>query len=92
MHKIYTIDGWKNVLALQKGDLLPVANQYVFPDKDYIICDDVVLNEDLAFLMGILVSEGCVSGKHNVSMVNTDKKLIDYTAKIFDRLRLKYQI
>lgn len=92
LHKIYTDNGWKNVLDLKKGDKIPFKNQYQFPDKEYIKSDDIVIDEKMAWLMGVLVSEGCISRKHDFSIVNTDKDLVNKVISCLDVMNIQHQV
>ncbi len=69
-HMVMTSEGWKTPLELQKGDWLESENHYKFPNKEV---DE--MDEKLAWLMGLLVSEGYVKNKNYVNITTTDINL-----------------
>jgi len=82
IHTVMTQEGWKLAKDLEpkKDSLILDTNNY-FPERD-IEKDGLVLDEEIGWLLGVLVSEGSVANRNYISITNTDKKLID---KIKDR-------
>ncbi len=56
-HRLMTRDGWEYGRLLKKGDYIESRNYYKFPD-DYVESNGVILDEKLAWLLGIMVSKG----------------------------------
>lgn len=77
-HKIMTIDGWKHPIELTNNDFIESNNQYIFPTSQI---ED--LDEKLAWLMGILISEGSVVNESIISIKTTDEKLADFICTEF---------
>jgi len=91
IHKVMTNNGWKLAKDLTIEDHLLFENNYEFPNE-YIYYDDTIVDEKLAYLMGILVSEGNINNQYTIGVTNTDKKLIDEIYDIFDSYGLKPNI
>ena len=84
IHTVKTGDGFKLAKDLAAGDSLIFENKYKFP-TDYIVKDGLTVDEDLAWLMGVLVAEGAVCSKHSISLVNTDKIMTDRVFSMLER-------
>jgi hypothetical protein len=84
-HKIMTEDGFKLPSELIKGDRLPIKNEYVFP-TNYMRNDDVIVNNNLAWLMGMLTSEGAINSRHSLQVHMTDKDCIERVNKAWKKL------
>ncbi len=84
-HKVLTSDGWKLGKDLQSDDFLTVKNSYIFPDRPY----DEFVTEDMAWLMGQLVSEGTVTSKNFVGIKTTDIETVDKIKNKFGYLNPK---
>lgn len=69
-HKVKTQDTWKTPLELTTNDYIESDNKYIFPNEQVDIVD-----EKLAWLMGMLVSEGTVTNKHYINITTTDENL-----------------
>lgn len=82
IHKVMTLKGWKLGKDLTNRDHIICDNNYIFP-QDNISYADLEVNENLAWLMGILTSEGSVSGPDQFQVHMTDKTCIDKIAKSF---------
>lgn len=76
IHQVLTNKGWKKTLELTNKDYIKLGNNDYFPPNKFKLKDTIV-DEDLSWLMGILVSEGTVTNRNYISIKNTDKKLID---------------
>jgi hypothetical protein len=86
VHQVLTEDGWKKAKDLVPDvDRLEIDCNDYFPNK-YVTKNQAVLNEDIGWLMGILISEGSLTNRNIFSFNNTDKKLIDYTKDRIDFL------
>lgn len=73
---VETSSGWKLVKDLKPGDYLIFDNSYVFPTT-YVENNGIIVDENLAWLMGILVSEGSINNRYNLTVMMTDKGCID---------------
>lgn len=80
IHKVKTTKGFKLAKDLTSSDYLPSPNYYTFPTK-YV----EGVNEELAWLMGILTSEGSINSKHSLYVQMTDKNCIDRIATILQK-------
>ena len=86
IHKVMTTKGWKIAKDLTKEDnLLLDVNDY-FP-SEFIKADDVVLDDNIAWLMGILVSEGSVANRNYISVKNTDERLVNKIKSRFSNFK-----
>lgn len=93
-HKVLTQNGFKLAKNLTSEDQLCINNQYKFPDNN-------IVNKNIAWLLGILTSEGAVNDKYRLSIQMTDKhcvdriersvKLIDPKIKISRSIRKSYR-
>lgn len=72
IHQVKTVDGWKYGKDLTASDYLLHKSSNYFPVHT-IQDTDIVVDEEVAWLLGALVSEGCVSSKHQLSVHTTDK-------------------
>lgn len=79
IHQVKTQNGYKLAKDLTSNDYLLCPNYYKFPEKEIEGIDS-----EMAWLLGILVSEGAVSNRHEVRVQMTDKETVD---KIADILR-----
>lgn len=77
-HKVMTKDGWKKPLELTNKDYIESHNQYTFPIKQIS-----GLDERMAWLMGILISEGAVVNKSLISITTTNINLANFISKEF---------
>lgn len=76
IHQVMTKDGWKKVIDLTEKDHIRLGQNDFFPNQ-YIQKDGVTLDKDLGWLLGLLISEGTVTNRNFIEIVNTDKSLID---------------
>lgn len=98
LHRIMSIDGWKDIESLRVKDKIPVICNPKFTDVevktkprhvsgakllDFKIPD--TLNLDVAKVLGYLVSEGSVNSSSKMSVRSTDKELIDDYCAAFTR-------
>jgi len=72
IHKVLTTNGWKLGKDLTNDDFLIIKNKYIFPNSSV---DDFV-TEDIAWLMGLLVSEGDITHEHHIGITTTDTSLV----------------
>ena len=85
-HKFMLEDGsWKRGVDLKKGDMIRFDNNYIFPDVKHVGYKDISPN-DIAYLGGLLISEGDLSNKHRVTITSTDKNLIDEICETYKSL------
>jgi len=83
-HKVLTTEGWKLAKDLTSDDYLIFDNKYKFPSKNVIV-DGVEVDENLAWLLGILVAEGNVTNDYMRIGMN-DKKCIQRIGKAWKTL------
>lgn len=80
LHRLLVTDGkktsWKLAKDLLDTDYLELDNNDYFPNK-YIEYDGLKVDEDMGYLLGLLVSEGTVTNRNFISISHTNKKLID---------------
>lgn len=76
IHKVMTTNGWKLGKDLTSDDYLPFENNYEFPNE-YLNIDGYDIDENFAFMLGLLVSEGAVSSKHSINLKMIDKVCVD---------------
>lgn len=91
IHKVLTVDGWKLGKELKNNDYLIFDNKYVFP-KSYIKQDDLILEESIAELLGLLVSKGSVTNKNSFSIYTTDQEMVDYITNKYQQFNPKVYI
>src|SRR6185312_3683376 len=83
-HQVETTDGFKIAKDLTENDYLWFDNKYKFPEK-YIQYKDITVDENLGWLMGIIQAEGCLTGKHHISVHMTDADCIN---RIIDSVQM----
>lgn len=76
IHQVMTDDGWKLAKDLTKDDNLVLDNNDYFPER-YISKKETVLDEDLAWLIGSLISEGTLTNRNYIHFTNTDIQFIN---------------
>lgn len=81
-HKVMTKQGWKLAKDLTSDDFLVFDNKYKFPEKELV-------NEELAYLFGLLLSRGCLKHKSRIQVRNTDINLINDVISIFSKISNK---
>ena len=84
IHKVMTIDGWKIAKDLTQNDFLELDCNDYFPDR-YVTDGDFVLNEDIGWIMGLLIAEGDVTKKYMISVEMTNKNIIDKLAFLINK-------
>ena len=84
IHKVMTVDGWKTAKNLTTDDFLELDCNNYFPER-YIKDGDLILDEDIGWLMGVLVAEGTNTNRNYIQITNTDYSLIKAVKE-----RLKY--
>jgi intein/homing endonuclease len=87
-HRVMTNDGWKLGKDLVPGDRIKL-DQYKLYTNKYVYEDGIKLDEDLAWLFGLLISEGTVTNRNYFIFTNTDKNLIDKVKNTFDYIEWK---
>lgn len=85
IHQVMTRDGWKLAKDLTPADYLVLDVNKYFPTR-YIKQDEVILDERLGWLLGLLISEGTVTNRNYVMFTNTDKELIDKVIDFFPEI------
>ena len=76
VHQVLTNNGWKKCIDLTPNDYLEIDCNPYFPAKPYT-SQGITVDEDLGWLLGILLSEGELHGRNFISVTNTDRDLID---------------
>jgi len=84
IHKVLTSNGWKLAKDLTNKDYLVFENNYKFPIKEI-----QGLDEDIAELMGLLISEGSINNRNYISITGTSKDLMSYLDKKYKYLNPK---
>ena len=77
-HKIMTQNGWKTPLELSDKDWIEKSMNSCFGSNTN------GLNEDLCWLMGLLVSEGSIVDKKRISISTTDMDLVNRIVSKFN--------
>ena len=77
-----TKDGWKHPTDLSNEDYIESENNYKFPTKQTI-------DEDTAWLLGMLVSKGSVTDQYSYHIYTTDSKTRDF---IIDKYKFKLYV
>jgi intein/homing endonuclease len=77
IHQVMTQNGWKIAKDLTVDDNLLLDTNDYFPDR-YLTFDGYKLDEKMAFLLGVLISEGNMANRNMFSITNTDRNLIDH--------------
>lgn len=90
-HKVLTSNGWKICKDLTNKDYLIFDNKYIFPESNIKI-ENLTLDEDLAELLGLLVSEGSVTNKKIFIITTTDLQMVDYIKDKYRYLNPKVYI
>ena len=75
-HRILTCNGWKRIDELTTDDYVLLDSNNYFPEN-YIMVNGRVVDENIAFLMGSLVSEGYVASRGNMTITNTDVSFLE---------------
>jgi len=81
-HEVLTKEGFKIAKNLTINDELIVDNKYKFPER-IINLDNIKVDENLAWLMGIWIAEGSINSRHSISVSMTDEDCIN---RIDDKL------
>lgn len=86
IHQVMTSEGWKLSTDIQPGDWIEETRN----DNGFQFGKTEIIDSKLAWLLGILVSEGAVKNKNTISITTTDEatrdKLInDYQFKIYNK-------
>lgn len=76
IHRVMTSEGWKLGKDLTNEDNLELVFNNYFPTQ-YIQNNNIVLDDKLGWLLGLLISEGTITNRNYIIISNTDKKLID---------------
>lgn len=88
IHKVWTANGWKVAKDLTTDDWLELDNNDYFP-SEYITKNGYIIDEDMGWLLGILVSEGSNTNRNIISVCNTDIRVIN---KIKEKIPLDWKI
>jgi len=84
IHKVLTTNGWKLAKDLTNKDSLIFENNYKFPTREI---DG--LTENIAELIGLLVSEGSINNKNYISISGSSSDLMEYLDKQYKYLNPK---
>ena len=84
-HQIMTLNGWKKPLSIKAGDYIEKSNKLAVFSRS----SPPGVNKDLAWLMGILVSEGSITDKKRISITTTDVKLC---SKLVNKFGFKFNV
>lgn len=71
IHQVLTSTGWKIAKDLSKDDFLEMSNNDYFPEK-YVYVDGKKIDENAAWLFGLLVSEGTLTNQNYIDITTTD--------------------
>jgi hypothetical protein len=77
-HQLMTPNGWKNVLSLQDGDWIEKTPKNI--SKKF---GDDNIDKNIAWLLGVLISEGSIVDRKRISISTTDFNLVKKIVKIF---------
>ena len=92
VHRLLTTNGkqtsWKYAKDLTQEDYLELDNNDYFPDR-YIEINNVKVDENLGYLLGLLVSEGTVTNRNYIEITHTNKDLIDEIKNRFNNYNWK---
>ena len=88
IHQVWTSEGWKLAKDLTKDDWLEMDTNDYFPSR-YISKDGTTINEDMGWLLGLLISEGTNTVRGLISVTNTSEKLID---EVKSRLNMDWKV
>ena len=77
-----TNNGWKGLLDLKVGDYLEMDFNDYFPVR-YKEYRSVKIDENMGWLIGLLVSEGTVTNRNFVNISNTNISLIESIINTF---------
>ena len=91
IHQVNTNNGWKKLTELEIGNYLEIDFNDYFPQR-YKKYRDIQINEDMGWLMGLLISEGTVTNRNFVNITNTDEQLIDSIINKFPNITWKKRI
>lgn len=91
IHGVYTENGIKNVKNLKIGDKIIMDYNQDFPDK-IIEHDGLKITKDVAWLIGVLISEGYINKEGEVGVTNTDFEFLEKTKKMLEKVFEKENI
>lgn len=75
-HKVLTTKGFKLAKDLTNNDCIISDNKYKFPNR-LVSNDSLVMDENLAWMFGILTSEGYICRKEKFGILMTDMDCVD---------------
>jgi intein/homing endonuclease len=92
MHRLLVTDGkktsWKVAKDLTTNDYLELDTNDYFPER-YVEKDGLVVDEELGYLIGLLVSEGTITNRNFIEITHTNKDLIDEIVAKFPNFNWK---
>jgi intein/homing endonuclease len=92
-HKILTYNGWKNAEDLKENDLVAIPNKLSKKsNKSKDIANWLGKNEDVAYLIGLLIGDGStVKGSTSLStgIKKNNNKIKKYLIKTFPNLKIR---
>lgn len=75
-HRLMTNNGWKTPLQLTEDDYIESINHYEFPRR-LLSVDGVVIDNELAWVIGLLTAEASVRNEKIINVNMTDKAVLD---------------
>jgi len=91
IHQVLTTNGWKLAKDLTTDDYLIYDNKYIFP-TDYVIYENIVVDEKLGYLIGLLISEGTLTNKNMICITTTDERLKNFLMDEYKDFNIKCYI
>lgn len=92
-HKVWTTDGknadWKLGKDLNLDDYLELDQNDYFPE-DYITKNGLVVDEKIGYLLGVLVSEGHVNNRHQITITQNNKKFLEEIELLYPEFNWSY--
>lgn len=76
IHQFMTRDGWKKLTEAKEGDWIELNCNDYFPEN-YVEEDGLILDDNLGWLMGALISEGTVTNRNYIAVTSTDIEYLD---------------
>ena len=92
MHRLLVTDGkktsWKVAKDLTSNDHLELDTNDYFPER-YVEKDGLIVDEELGYLIGLLISEGTITNRNFIEITHTNKNLIDEIVTKFPNFNWK---
>lgn len=87
IHKVWTTKEWKLAKDLTSDDFVELDCNDYFP-SEYVKHGDIIVDEKIGWLLGLLVSEGTVTNRNFIIITTTDNILKD---TILDRCKFDWK-